>query len=110
MSEDINQDALLNGLSSSNKDPKAYQQMLERLPEDVKRTFVEMPAGAIREYAQRHMRNKLKENPGFEKLLDADSIRQITKRIENNILEDQATVRQALERSARNDRYRVVTR
>lgn len=63
------------------------------LPDNVKRTFVDLDSGSIREYSMRSVRKKLTDNPQMAKLLDAVAVRQIIEQVYNNIIEDQKKVR-----------------
>ena len=87
---------LLAKLSAAQRTPQEYDAMLRSLPDSVKRTFVEMDTGLIREHCKRSLRRKLKDNPGLGKLLDAVSVRQIIDQQYINILEDRQKVKAML--------------
>lgn len=87
---------MLARLSSAQRTPAEYEAMLESLPDNVRRIFVEMDVGTIREYSMRSVRRRLQENPGMAKLLDALAVRQITEQVFNNIREDQEKVKKMM--------------
>lgn len=86
-------EVMLARLSETSQSPEAYEAMLKALPDSVKRTFVELDTGVIREYSVRNVKKRLADNPEMAKLLDAVAVRQIVEQVYNNIIEDQKKVR-----------------
>jgi len=103
---------MLASLSKVQRSPKAYNDMLENLPDDVKRTFVELDVGAVREYSVRSVKRRLRDNSGMAKLLDEVAVRKIIEQVDQNILEDQRKVKEMIGQSSGGvrDRFRVVRR
>lgn len=83
-------------LSTAQRAPHEHEAMLRALPDSVKRTFVEMDTGLIREHCKRNLMRKLKDNPGLGQLLDAISVQQIIDQHYINILEDRHKVQAML--------------